>query len=83
MGSGRRYPPGWARFRRMILDRDGWRCCECGKPGRMEVSHIVSVKDHPDLELVETNCRTLCRPCHLAHDRRPISAERLAWRNMV
>ena len=42
----------------MILDRDGWRCRECSKPGRLEVSHIVSVKDRPDLELdPETNCR--------------------------
>ena len=31
----------WARIRREVLDRDGWRCQTCGKPGRLEVDHIL------------------------------------------
>ena len=83
MGSGRRYPPGWTRFRRYILERDGWRCVECGKPGKLEVSHIVAVVDRPDLELVESNVRALCRACHLAVDAKPIPPEVKAWRELM
>ena len=79
MGSGRRVPPGWPRFRRMILDRDGWRCRDCGKPGKLEVSHIIAVYLRPDLELDPDNCRVRCRGCHLVADRKPESAERRAW----
>ena len=54
MGHGRRYPRGWYRFKTYILERDGHRCQnpECGKAGRLEISHILSVKARPDLELV-------------------------------
>ena len=83
MGHGRRYPAGWGRFRRYILERDAYRCAECGKPGRLEVSHIVAVKDRPDLELVASNCRALCRTCHLAVDAKPIPPEVKAWREFV
>ena len=85
MGHGRRYPRGWYRFKTYILERDGHRCQnpECGKAGRLEISHILSVKDRPDLELVAENCRALCRSCHLQADRRPVSPATTAWREMV
>lgn len=85
MGSGRRYPRGWYRFRNYILERDGHRCQnpECGKPGRLEVSHVLSVRDRPDLELVESNARALCRSCHLAFDAKPIPPATVAWRKLV
>ena len=31
----------WRVFRRAVLDRDNWRCRTCGRPGRLEVDHIV------------------------------------------
>jgi len=63
---------GWARIRAAALERDGYRCRLCGRPGRLEVDHIRPVRtfpagqrgerpgqaDHPD------NLRALCRPCH-------------------
>ena len=83
MSHGRRYPKGWSRFRKMILDRDGWRCAECSRPGRLEVSHIVAVHVDPSRELDPANVRVLCRSCHLNADRKPISPETLAWRRLV
>ena len=69
MGHGRRYPKGWSRFRRYILDRDGWRCAACSRPGKLEVSHIVAVHVDPSRELDPDNVRVLCRACHLKADR--------------
>ena len=83
MGHGRRYPKGWSRFRRYILDRDGWRCAACSRPGRLEVSHIVAVHVDPSRELDPDNVRVLCRACHLKADAKPISPETLAWRALV
>ena len=53
----------WKLLRRAVLDRDGWRCTECGRHGRMEVHHVrptfqVSLMWDP------ANLRTLCRDCH-------------------
>ena len=37
----------WARIRREVLDRDGWRCQTegCGKPGRLEVHHVKHLQE--------------------------------------
>ena len=79
MGSGRRAPPGWPRFRRRLLDLAGWRCADCGKPGKLEISHLLPVWKYPHLEMDPDNCRVRCRGCHLAADRKPVSADRAAW----
>ena len=54
----------WKRVRRLVLERDGYRCRACGKAsGRFEVDHIIplSFSGAPfDME----NLQTLCRPCH-------------------
>ena len=57
MASGRRYPRGWYAFRKYILERDGYRCRECGKPGKLEVSHIISVKERADLGTGGNECK--------------------------
>ena len=55
----------WAAARRAALDRDGWRCRDCGKPGRLEVHHLQPLEaSGAPYEL--TNLRTLCRGCHIA-----------------
>ena len=33
--------PRWDRVRRAVLRRDGWRCVQCGRAGRLEVDHIT------------------------------------------
>src|ERR1700691_6217497 len=52
----------YARLRREILERDGWRCQKCGCSKNLDVHHIKrrsALGDH-----AETNLITLCRKCH-------------------
>lgn len=73
--------PGWAGLRAQALDRDGWRCCECGKAGRLEVHHVKPLKDGGSNRL--SNLRTLCVSCHIAAHRPILPPERAAWAQMV
>ena len=74
----------WDRFRLRVLDRDGWRCLKCGKPGR-EVDHIKPLKWGGEM-FDPANCQTLCRGCHIAKTRseqtKP-NPERDAWRRFM
>lgn len=55
----------WQRVRRAVLERDGWRCCQCGKAGRLEVDHKRPMhQGGAALDL--NNLQTLCRECHFA-----------------
>ena len=58
----------WARTRRRILNRDGYRCRCCGRSGRFEVDHIRPIQDGGSHALA--NLQTLCRNCHFAKTRR-------------
>ena len=55
----------WARLRKGVFQRDGWRCVQCGSPGpTLECDHIVPI--YRDGELYDpANLQTLCRPCHI------------------
>ena len=54
----------WADVRRAALDRDNWRCRECGKAGRLEVHHVQAL-EHGGEPYELSNTRTLCREHHL------------------
>ena len=82
--------PRWKRLRRVALDRDGWRCRQCGKAGRLEVDHIQPMHKGGafwDLD----NLQSLCVSCHIAETAREnsrrrvalMTPERQAWRSMV
>ena len=79
----------WRRLRLAIFDRDGWRCVECGRAGRLECDHVRPVEDG-GAWWAETNLQTLCQRCHLDKSRRERSAAmRLpgpgesAWENLI
>ena len=69
------------KVRQRILDRDGWRCQQCGAAGRLEVHHIKrwidGGEDNPD------NLETLCRLCHIRIHQPPVDPKRQEWRDLV
>jgi 5-methylcytosine-specific restriction endonuclease McrA len=76
-----RAAPGlYAALRRVILERDGWRCQQCGSLRNLDVHHMIRRSALGDD--AEANLITLCRECHhtlhrsaFLDDRRtPISA---------
>ena len=72
----------WEHVRRQAFKRDGYRCQQCGKPGRLEAHHIIDL-DQGGAEYDLSNIRAYCRDCHIAHHRKPLSPEREAWRVLV
>ena len=78
----------WAAVRRAVFERDRFRCTSCGKAGRLECDHIVSLDDDPTQDpYAVAGCQALCRRCHIektAHENRrePTPAES-AWRELV
>ena len=68
----------WAVVRRKALDRDGWRCGDCGKAGRLEVHHIQPLEaGGSEFEL--SNLLTLCIDCHILRHLPPRSNESQEW----
>lgn len=54
-----------ARWRKLVLQRDGWRCRKCGEPAT-EADHIISRAVAPDLVNDPDNGQALCARCHQA-----------------
>ena len=79
-------PRRWRIVRRRILDRDGWRCVQCGKAGRLEVDHVVPVKAGGDW-WDPSNLQTLDRACHFGKSARenahPDPPDVAAWRELL
>ena len=78
----------WARLRRAVFERDGWRCCECGRPGALECDHISPMQREPGQDPWDMNgLQTLCRACHIQKTRRENGRERTpaedAWHKLV
>ena len=66
----------YQRLRRRILERQGYRCGECGRAGILELHHRNG--DRTDDR--ETNLQPLCVGCHHAiHGTRP-GPDRSEWR---
>ena len=58
----------WNVARRAAFQRDGWRCTECGRAGRLEAHHQPPLCDGADpYDLA--GIRTLCRECHIERHR--------------
>ena len=78
----------WAAVRRAVLNRDNFKCVECGRAGKLEVDHIVPMQREPGQDPYDPNgLQALCRSCHVAktrrENRRPLTPAELAWRELV
>ena len=51
-------------MRLATLDRDGWRCSNCGRAGRLQVHHVQHL-EHDGAAYDLANLKTLCRDCHI------------------
>ena len=78
----------WRVVRKVVLERDGYRCRSCGCAGKLEVDHVVALADGGDT-WASDNLQTLCRRCHIkktANENRqriPKAPEVIAWDNLV
>lgn len=66
-----RYPRNWRRVRQQVLERDGYRCQNCGYERHwfrpwdrrtLDVHHIVPLSRGGTNRV--SNLTTLCRHCH-------------------
>lgn len=55
----------WRHIRRLVLQRDQWKCRQCERRGRLEVDHIIPIyKGGSKYDFA--NLQVLCRDCHFA-----------------
>ena len=73
-----------ARARRVVLQRDGYRCRRCGRAGKLEIDHRRPLWKGGGNEL--ENLQALCRDCHIDKSRaereRPVTG-RAEWRRRL
>ena len=78
--------PRWRRLRKLIFDRDGWKCVRCGKHGRMEADHKQPITKGGDF-WNPGNIQTLCSNCHRSKTAidhyGPPDPKRTAWQDFV
>jgi 5-methylcytosine-specific restriction endonuclease McrA len=55
-------PDAYERVRLEVLNRDGWKCQNCGSSGNLQVHHQVFRSQAGDDS--EFNLITLCNSCH-------------------
>jgi 5-methylcytosine-specific restriction endonuclease McrA len=55
-------PNAYQALRNQVLERDGWRCQECGSLSNLQVHHL-NPRSGLGSDTV-TNLITLCAPCH-------------------
>lgn len=82
--------PRWDVVRFEAKRRDGFKCVDCGKRGRLEVHHVKPVRTHPQLAFELSNVKTLCVACHARVTRLEngwheqfADPKRAAWRALI
>ena len=78
----------WAAARWATFRRDGWRCRQCGKAGRLEADHIVPLDQDPAQDPYDlAGLQTLCRSHHIAktaaENRGEMMPGRKEWQDLV
>ena len=84
MSKRRRKSPSsrpWQALRRRVFERDGYRCQQCGKAGRLEAHHVVELAAG-GVDSME-NVLTLCRGCHIAHHNPKPRPDTSGWDKLV
>lgn len=67
----------YVQLRKYVFEKDDYTCQICYKRGGpIEMDHIKEWCNYPELRLEPTNCRTLCKPCHMKTDNYGIKAVR-------
>jgi 5-methylcytosine-specific restriction endonuclease McrA len=62
----RGYDADWRRVRAQHLAEHPWcSVAGCGEPA-VEVDHVISVRERPELRLDRGNLRSMCKPHHSA-----------------
>ncbi len=51
-------------WRKLVVDKDGWKCVLCGKKTSLVAHHIQCYWEYPELRFDLDNGITLCRSCH-------------------
>ena len=51
-------------MQKKIFARDNYSCVLCSSIKDLQVDHIKRWANYPELRFEESNCRTLCAPCH-------------------
>lgn len=80
--------PRWKALRMQALERDEWRCVQCGTRRGLECDHIEPVRDRPDLAYSLSNLQILCGRCHARKTRIEVgmgqpNPKREAWKKLV
>ncbi len=78
----------WPALRQAVLRRDDYQCRSCGSQRFLEVDHIKSVRDRPDLSFEISNLQALCKSCHARKTlaevgRAPVNPKRKQWLNLL
>ena len=71
----------WEATRREVFDRDGYRCQQCGKAGRLEAHHVLHLASGGSNDL--DNLLTLCRGCHIAAHKPTLTSGQAEWESLV
>ncbi|RVH03044.1 HNH endonuclease [Sinorhizobium meliloti] len=54
----------WQALRLEAKRRDDFKCTECGSRGRLEVHHVIPVRQAPERAYDLGNVTCLCPTCH-------------------
>lgn len=54
----------YRKWRELVLKRDGYTCKICGTTSDLQVHHIKSFAEYPELRFEVGNGMTLCERCH-------------------
>lgn len=67
--------PRWQRLRLVVLNRDGWKCCDCGDgTTELHVHHLAYNKGCLAWEYDVGMLKTLCATCHAQAESRKFAA---------